>query len=42
MRNHYTPEQHRAASILDDVKAGLYVPRYEVKWALVTLGEPAE
>ena len=39
LRDHYTADQHRAARILDSVKAGISQPRYEVLWALLVLGE---
>ena len=40
LRSHYTPDQHRAAQILDGVRAGLVTPQYEILWALSVLGEP--
>lgn len=39
LRDHYTPDQHRAARILDAVKAGVAVTRMEIVWALHILGE---
>lgn len=42
MRDHYTPEQRRAASILDAVRAGADIENDEIVWALITLGEQPE
>lgn len=41
LRDHYTPEQRQAAQVLDKVRANLPVPASDVRWALITLGEPA-
>lgn len=40
LRDHYTPEQKKAAAILDAVRNGLKVMADQITWALITLGEP--
>lgn len=40
LRNHCTPDQLRAHAILDRVRAGMLVSNTQIRWALLTLGEP--
>ncbi len=40
LRNHCTPDQLRAHAILDRARAGLLVSNTQIRWALLTLGEP--
>ena len=40
LREHYQREQLRAHAILDRARAGLLVSSVQIRWALLTLGEP--
>lgn len=42
IRGHYGELQHRAASILDDIRAGIHHELRAINWALRMLGEPVD
>jgi len=41
LRNNYTEQQRKAASILDGVKVGVPTELRLINWALLVLGESA-